>query len=334
MTKLKKFGKYFGILLLLLIIVYLFGPGPSSPELTQQLPEVPSDLISLKEMIYQRESGDSVRPGNEGFIAFAQPEAPQKTPYCFLYLHGFSASPEEGAPLHRELAERYGCNLYVPRLAHHGLTDEERLLNYTVENAVGSAKEALAIAEQLGDSVILLTCSTGGTLGIYLATGEHKISAILAYSPNAGMFRADSYLLNKPWGLQISRMVIGSDYYTWEGDAYTQAHWYTKYRLEALTQLQEMIETTMTEETFAAVEVPFFMGYFESETARDSVVSLEAMKEMYDQLGTPVAKKQKMAFPNAGAHVICSKHKSGDYDDVKAASIAFLEETLNLSPID
>ena len=71
----------------------------------------------------------------------------------------------------------------------------------------------------------------------------------------------------------------------------------------------------MTPEQFQKVKQPVFMGYYyKDEEHQDKVVSVPAMLAMFDELGTPADKKQKMAFPNAGEHVIASHFTSGDLD--------------------
>ena len=68
-----------------------------------------------------------------------------------LYLHGFSASTEEGDPVHRNIALALKANLYLPRLSDHGLIEEEPMLNFTGQKYLDSAKEALAIAKKIGE---------------------------------------------------------------------------------------------------------------------------------------------------------------------------------------
>ena len=56
----------------------------------------------------------------------------------------------------------------------------------------------------------------------------------------------------------------------------------------------------MNKYTFERVKKPVFMGYyFKNEKFQDSVVSVEAMLKMFDQLGTPENLKVKKAFPEA-----------------------------------
>ena len=59
---------------------------------------------------------------------------------------------------------------------------------------------------------------------------------------------------------------------------------------------------------------------------------MDAALKMFDQLGTPVDVKIKMAFPEAGDHCIASGMYSKSVDEVKAAGFAFAEKFLGMKP--
>lgn len=330
----KKFLKGLGILLMILVVTYLVGPRVNVGELSKELPEVPDSLEEIENYIDSREeSKTNIRLNNDAEIIWYD-SLPAVTEYAMVYLHGFSASRMEGNPIHRELAERYGCNLYLPRLTGHGLDEEEAMLNLTAADMMQSAAEAIAIGKKIGKKVILLTTSTGGTYGLYLAENQPDIAGIVLYSPNIKIYDPNSFLLSKPWGLELARLVKGSNYHQWPLDSLRGNYWTNKYRLEVLTQLQGLVETTMLPETFEKVNQPVFLGYYyKDETAQDNTVSVPAMLEMYDQLGTPEPLKRKAAFPEANHHVIGSYLTSGDLDGVKQETIQFLEEVVGLEAI-
>jgi hypothetical protein len=54
------------------------------------------------------------------------------------------------------------------------------------------------------------------------------------------------------------------------------------------------------------------------------------MLKMFDELGTPPELKQKMAFPEAGAHVIASHIRSNDWNGVEIETIRFLNNIVKL----
>jgi pimeloyl-ACP methyl ester carboxylesterase len=152
-----------------IMIIYLLGPQPSSPDYKAALPAVPSIHAGLEKYVVAQEAAHKLKPNNEARIVWANDSAKQKTEYAIVYLHGFSASQEEGNPVHRDIARQFGCNLYLSRLSQHGIDTADALINMTADNLWESAKQAYAIGKQLGNKVILMGTSTGGSIGI--ATG-------------------------------------------------------------------------------------------------------------------------------------------------------------------
>lgn len=334
MKTILRFLKGLGILLVVLCLVYFLGPKIETPDLDTTLPEVTSDLSALESLINKREATNSqIKPDNHARIIWFD-SIPKKTAFSIVYLHGWSASQEEGDPIHIETAKRYGCNLYLPRLAGHGLNETEPMLELTADEFIDSAKEAIAIAKRLGNKVIVMATSTGGTLALHLSGNKAEVAGLLLYSPNIEIFDSNAKLLTKPWGLHLARLVKGSDYHEFDTEIELKnKYWTTKYRIEALTQLQALVDHTMTPETFQVVTQPVFLGYYyKNDTLQDQVVSVPAMLEMYGQLGTPDNKKRKQAFPNVADHVMTSHITSKDLESVKTATFSFLEEVLGLQP--
>ena len=318
----------------MLPIIYFLGPKVESPSLSTDLPKVTSDLVRLESEITAREiANTAIKPDNEARIVWFD-SIPKKTDYSIVYLHGWSASQEEGDPIHLETAKRYGCNLYLPRLAGHGLFEDEPMLNLTANQVINSAKHAIAVGKQLGEKVILMGTSTGGTLALHLAGGDNDIASLLLYSPNIEIYDPNAKLLAKPWGLQLARIVKDSDYHEFDREIdLKNKYWTTKYRLEALTHLQAMVDHTMVSETFNAVTQPTFLGYFyKNDSIQDNVVSVPAMLNMFNELGTEDSLKRKVAFPNTGNHVMTSYISSKDLESVKIETNRFFEEILQIQP--
>lgn len=327
-----KILKFFLAIIVILVLAFFLGPKVEKPDLGKQLPKMPSDLMALEQQIMQREAvTPNMKPDNEAQIIWYD-SIPTKTPFSIVYLHGWSASQEEGDPMHIETAKRYGCNLYLPRLSGHGLQEKEPMLTLTADKVIDSAKEAIAVAKQLGEKVILMATSTGGTLALHLAGGDPDVAALLLYSPNVEIFDPNATLLSGPWGLQLAKLVKGGDYHEFDTDIdLKNKYWTTKYRLEALTHLQAMVDELMLPETFEKVNQPVFLGYYYKDAVhQDSVVSVPALLQMFEQLGTATNFKRKVAFPNVGDHVMTSYITSKDLESVKKETFQFLEEVLNL----
>ena len=90
----------------------------------------------------------------------------------------------------------------------------------------------------------------------------------------------------------------------------------------------------MNQETFEKVKQPLLLAYYyKNEEEQDKVVSVPAMLDMYASVSTPENKKRKVAFPEAGDHVIASNLKTESWDKVLQESISFLEEVAHLDPV-
>lgn len=331
-----KIAAYFALILTIGIsIAYMLGPTPAELNLDPLPASVSVQIDSLDDWIAKKESGfKTLKLNNEARIEWYN-DSVAVTEYVIVYLHGFTASGQEGDPVHRAFAKRYGCNLYLPRLYGHGLDTTEPLLNLTPENYLQSAKEAIAVGKLIGRKVILMCTSTGGTLGIYLAAHDPEIDALICYSPNINIYDPASKMLAQPWGLQLAKLAMGSDYRAYEAPAEFKKYWQTKYRIEALVALRSLVDYTMTAETFAHVEQPIFVGaYFKDIDDQDNVVSVEAMRQMMPLLGTSGAQKQLVEFPNVGAHVITNPLRSKDVESVEKATFRFAEDVLGLQPTE
>ena len=328
-------GRWVILILLLLLIGYMLGPTPDSSKYVTDLPIVPADASNLSQFISNKEAVHNIKPDNHARVVWANDSTKQKTDYSIVYLHGFSASQAEGEPAHRNIAKKFRCNLYLSRLAEHGIDTTEPMQKLTVDNYWESVKEALAIGKQIGNKVILMGTSTGASLALKLAAEYPDVHALVLLSPNIEINDSNAWILNNPWGLQLARMILGSEYIesTDQRPIYKQ-YWSARYRIEAAVALQELLETTMTEETFKKVTQPLLMlYYYKDEIHQDSTVRVSAMKEMFAQLGTPAEKKRAVAMPNTGHHVIASYIKSHDVKGVENQIEDFFKNVLKISPL-
>lgn len=319
----------------ILIIAYLLGPNPSTPVYSNDMPTVPAEPAALASFIKQQEAAHTIKPDNEARVVWANDSSKNKTEYALVYLHGFTASQGEGDPVHRNLAKKFGCNLYLSRLAEHGIDTTEPMINLTADNYWESAKQALAIGKQLGNKVILVGTSTGGTLALKLAAEYPDVYALILLSPNIAINDPTAWILNNPWGLQIARLVKSSKYIDSEDstDAYRK-YWTYHYRIEAAVTLEELVETSMNKKTFEKVKQPTLtLYYYKDNIHQDSTVKVSAIKEMFAQLGTPADKKREVAMPNTGNHVIGSWIRSKDVPGVERETERFMTEVLGIKPI-
>jgi pimeloyl-ACP methyl ester carboxylesterase len=316
-----------------LVIVYVAGPSPSTPVYKKEMPVVPADAPALVNYIKNNEAQHKLKPDNEARIIWADDSLKQKTGWAIVYLHGFAASQGEGDPVHKNIAKKFGCNLYLSRLAEHGIDTTDAMINLTADEYWESAKQALAIGKQLGKKVILMGTSTGGTVALKLAADyPDDVAALVLLSPNISIFDPNAWLLNNHWGLQIAHLVLGSNYIDSKDlRPINQQYWDTHYRAEAAVALEELLETTMNKETFEKVKQPTqVLYYYKDQVHQDSTVKVPAILTMYDQLGTPPNLKRKQAMPNTGDHVIGSYIRSKDVEGVQKEIEKFMVEVMKL----
>lgn len=326
-----KFLKWLGIILLVLIIVYFLGPQPSTPKFLKDLPSISAEGEALEQYISENEATHKLKPDNEARILWLNDSLKSKTEYAVVYLHGFSASQEEGDPVHYEFAQKFGCNLFLSRLDAHGIDTTEPLGNFTADGLWNSAKEAYAIGKKLGKKVILMATSTGGTVALKLAAEYPDIAGLILLSPNIAINDANAWLLNNHWGLQIAHLVTGKHRVTEDTTALYAQYWNNRYVTSSLVQLEELIETTMKESTFNKVIQPtLLLYYYKDDEHQDDVVKVSAMKRMFAQLSTPDSLKKQVAIPNAGDHVLGSYVKSKDVQKVGEECEKFAVEVLQL----
>jgi len=321
-----------GILVILAVTVTA-GPKPRKPQLNKELPRITVPCEKVGDYVNALEAGmEKIKPENASQVHYFNDTLKNQTEYAILYLHGFSASPMEGYPVHVNLAKEFGMNILIPRLPTHGQDLPEPLLDMTGDTLWNAAKEALMLARSLGKKVIVMGCSTGGTLSLKLAADyPDLVEALILYAPLIRMTNKASWLLARPFGLQIGRMVMGGKYRVFEPNPKTDPYWYPKYRVEGIVQLRILMETTMKAKTFKAVTRPVFVGYYyRDEEHQDNTASVSGMQWMFENLATPSDKKVEQAFPEATEHVIACEFTNPNWKQVQDASADFLTRIVGI----
>ncbi len=329
--------KFILIPLIILFFAFWLGPRPEFPDILDgSISKMEISLDSLDKYVSQKDAYlPNLKLDNESRIIWS--DSLRKTPYSLVYLHGFSASPMESADLPEQVARRYGMNLYIPLLAGHGQDDIESFKGLKPNDLIRSSKEAIAIGNLLGDHVVLMSCSTGSTLGTYLgALNPDMVDVMLMYSPNFRLADPFASMITGPWGKELA-ITIGGEYWNKDKvwDSVTTQYWTTIYRTEGLIALQKLIDDSMSDEIIKSITDPYFIGYyFKNKDEQDPTISTEAILEFTELTATPVEQKKVIAFPDAEAHVITNPAKSKQSEDVKMETFLFLEEVIGLKPID
>jgi esterase/lipase len=330
----KKFTKWLIGIIVVILIGFLAGPKPPKPVLNPSVKEIPSSLIDMEKQININEKAViGLKPDNEARIVWADSTKKEKTRIALCYLHGFTGSQAEGSPVHTDIAKKYNANLYLARLPEHGIDrGDSTMINLTADKWIVAAEEALQITEKLGDEVVIIGTSAGGVLTLFLASQHPEIKAIILYSPCIKLYDKAAFVLNKPWGLQIARMISGGPTKSFESESPVHSNYWTlKFRIEGLVALVNLYSNTMKPEVLSKVKCPVFLAYYyKNEAEQDMTASVPDMLKMFEELGTSPELKQKMAFPEAGAHVIASYIRSNDWNGVEIATLRFLNDIVKL----
>ena len=327
----KRFLKYFLGLIIILTAVAMLGPTEKFDKVDSTPIDLGVTIDEIEDYVSNKENQISnIKEDNHARILWQDSLA--KTPYAIVYLHGYSASHGEGYPIIQNFSKRYNCNAYLSRLELHGLNDADAYKELTPYNWIESAKEAIAIGKTIGEKVIIMSTSTGSTLGTYLSAFDPDIVGHIMMSPNFDLYDGNSHLLTKPWGKQIMRFLSDGDYHQWE-DAPDgiDRYWTTKNHIQGVIALRDLLNQTMTDEVFKAIDIPVYAGYyFKDETQKDDVVSTDAIESFAKSISTQEDQKTIVKFDNAIGHVIGCDCLNPNWEDVQNSIFEFAENVLQL----
>ncbi|MFT7588218.1 MAG: pimeloyl-ACP methyl ester carboxylesterase [Limisphaerales bacterium] len=324
--------RYFLLIsLLILILVWVFGPKAHFDSVETELPSIDLSIGELKTWLAET-LPEGIRPDNQSKLYLQNDSA--KTDYALLYLHGFSASPKEGDPVHIEFARRYGMNCYAPLLTGHGYDDVESFVDITPAALMKSAAEALKIASLIGERVIIMSTSTGSTLAVPLAVDHPElVAALLNFSPNFELADSKSKILTGPWGLSLARAFSGGKYREWYAPDSVELYWTNRYRLEGAVAVRALLDELMTDKQFQAFSQPVFTAYwYKNDTLCDQTISIPRIKEFDALVATRSGQKTTKAYSDVAAHCMISGLWSEDIKTVQKDIYAFVEHALDIQP--
>lgn len=156
-------------------------------------PRPMSEYESAAAAISRRQSVDArvaVPSGRSIFLGHGH-----RTATAVVLLHGYTNSPLQFDSLARILF-RDGDNVYVPRLPRHAerIDGPAALSCLTPEELRTAADSAMDVAAGLGDSVVVVGLSMGGTMAAWIAQFRSGVRRVILVAPLMGLARVPAPL--------------------------------------------------------------------------------------------------------------------------------------------
>ncbi|MEK0433620.1 MAG: hypothetical protein RL700_1827 [Pseudomonadota bacterium] len=306
-------------LLLALAALFFLGPvnefGPDTPTARQAPPTALADLDPWLQTSESKFEG--LLPGTAKGVVWASADK-QQTPWSVVYIHGFSATRLETAPLADQVAKALGANLFYTRLSGHGLPGQA-MGEASAQDWMADTLEAVRIGKTLGRKVLVISCSTGSTLSTWLGTTPQAadVSAFVFISPNFGLKNKMSELINGHWGQQIATAISGDTIRYEQTDPREVVAWTGSYPTKALVPMMALVKK-VRDSDLSAFQKPVLVLY----SAADQTVDPEEIKATFARLGSQQKSIDAVTYSQSkGQHVL-----AGDIRDPQ--SVAPMAESI------
>lgn len=250
----------------------------------------------------QESAFEDITPGVEKQVIWADaPEA--ATEWSVLYLHGFSATAQEIRPVPDQVAAALAANLVLTRLQGHGRSSEA-LAQATVPGWMQDVAEGLAVARKVGERVLILSTSTGGTLATAAAVDpelSQGIAGIVLISPNFGVNNSAAPLLTLPAARYWAPLLAGRERSFEPLNEGQATYWTTRYPSVAALPMAALVQEVVSLDLSAA-QTPALFWYVD----QDQVVKASATADVAARWGGDVSVVQPTLGPDDDpfAHVI------------------------------
>ncbi|MCB1370505.1 MAG: alpha/beta fold hydrolase [Rhodobacteraceae bacterium] len=294
-------------------------------------PDLPEDL---DEYLAEAEARvPDLRAGAQKEILWADPATRDRTAVAIVYLHGFSASRLEISPVAERVARDLGANLFLTRLAGHGRNGaamaEPRLADWLADLA-----EAVAIGRRIGDRIVLIGTSTGGTLA-YVAAAmpalRRDLLGVALLSPNFALRASGEWLLRLPGARRILPLVGGRERGFEPRNAAHAAGWTTRYSTASLATLGDLLALARRIPP-EDLHLPAFFAF----SPEDSVVDPAAIERIAARWGGPTEVHEVTLGPDddPSRHVIAGDILSPGMTDAMVGWLAGWIRRLEQQPDD
>ncbi|WP_298847412.1 alpha/beta fold hydrolase [uncultured Ruegeria sp.] len=319
----RRFGWFLGRILLALIVlsglIYWFGPR----EEVNLHPTFDSRKFGEGVQVYfesTESTFDDIVPGVEKRVVWQDGHKEQRTPYSVLYIHGFSASSEEIRPVPDLVADALRANLVYTRLQGHG-RHGSAMADGTASGWMDDAAEGLAAARAVGDKVIVISTSTGGTLAAAAALDadlSKDVVGMIFVSPNFGVNTVAAWVPSLPWARNWLPILMGSERDVSGPDPEKNKFWSAIYPWEAVVPMSVLVDTVYALD-FSGALVPALFWFSDD----DQVVRPDRTHKVAKAWGAPATVELVTMGPedDPASHVIAGRLMSPGQTDAAVAGI-------------
>ena len=261
----------------------LFAAGPRiNMDIKTPPVNVPSDITRIDAFLRETESRYAdIIPNTEKTVLWHNGKV-QKTHFSVIYIHGFSATRQETAPLADIVANRLRANLFYTRLKGHG-RNGEALAEATVADWIYDMKEAYEIGKLIGDNVIIIGMSNGGTIAAWFAVQEPQpeTAALILISPNFGPKDKAAELLAWPWAKYYIPLIAGPKRSFEPINEKHALYWTSEYPIEALFPMMGTI-ILARKAPLKNLDLPVQVLY----APKDQVLDSRLIEKAYKRIGS------------------------------------------------
>ena len=287
----------FFLLLLPLLGAALWASTPARLErafVDVDLPRDLDDWLTIREKSVAESFG--LVPGTEKRITwFAEGE---RTTWSVVYLHGFSATRQETAPLSGIVARALGANLFETRLSGHG-RERAPLTAVRAEDWLADAAEALAIGAAIGERVVVIGTSTGATLATAMLgdPAMEAVDTLVMLSPNFEPRDPGAAWLTRPAGPLLASLFVG-EMRSWEPYNEKQGrYWSTSYPMAAAVEMMRLVD--LAEQKLPGTIAQRLLLFYSPD---DEVISPTAALAIVENTAAPHKSAIKIRDPGDPSH--------------------------------
>jgi alpha-beta hydrolase superfamily lysophospholipase len=263
---------------------------------------------------------DDIIPGVEKRVIWRDGFKERRTPVSVLYIHGFSATSEEIRPVPDRIADTLGANLVYTRLSGHG-RGGAAMAAPVANDWIRDMAEGLAAARAVGDRVVVIASSTGGTLAAVAALDpelSRDIAALVLISPAFAINETAAFAPTWPAARWWLPLVLGPDQDFEPVSEDHRRYWTTSYPTVALLPKAALVKAVAGLD-FERAKVPALFRISDD----DQVVRPEITRRIAGRWGGPAVLQLVTMGPgdDASAHVIAGDIRSPGQTEAAVADI-------------